>query len=387
MQLHRALSRELSDFVNSLQKEGVDLTSISKAAFSKARQKLQYTAFIELSKTFVGAHYQYSEKIWVWKKFRLLAADGSTVEVPNSAEIKKEWGVFKERGDGKKICMARTLQVYDVLNRLIIGGEIDSIKESETALLWKQLPMVAPIEGHDDLWLFDRYFASHLLIFYLHSINAQYCFRMKKDWWKICESFFKSGESSRIINLTLPQKDKQRANELGIIDRAISVRLARIELESGEIEILLTSLLDEENVSIADLKELYGYRWPVETNYRMLKHKVDIENFSGKNIKAVRQDYYAKIFMLNLVSGLVNPIDNLLKEKTHTKHTQQANFTNALGKLKTAVVDWFIHRNISNSLRKIIDYLLKTPEIVRKGRKFKRPKLPKRKYHMNYKPV
>lgn len=385
--MKRSLTRELCDFVTSLQKEGADLTHISKAAFSKARQKLKYTAFVELNKTFVSSHYKSCEKIWVWKKFRLLAADGSTVEVPNSAEIKKEWGIFKERVDGKSICMARILQVYDVLNRLIVGGEIDSIKESETALLWKQLPLVKPIEGHDDLWLFDRYFASHLLIFYLNSVNARFCFRMKKDWWKICESFLKSGNNSQVITLTLPKKDKEKADELGIINRTITVRLARIELESGETEILLTSLCDEVEVSVADLKELYGYRWPIETNYRMLKHKVEIENFSGKNIKAVKQDYFAKILILNFASALVNPIDEMLKEKTKTKHVHQTNFTNAVGKLKTAVVDWFIHMNIEGSLKKIIHYLFKTPEIVRKGRKFKRPKLPKRKYPMNYKPV
>lgn len=386
-QLQRSLKRELQDFVNSLQENGADLASISAAAFCKARKKLKYTAFIELNQVFTQAHYKYGEKIWRWKQYRLFAVDGSTVEVPNEAENLALWGVFKQREDGKKICMARTLQVYDVLNRLVIGAEIDSIKTSESELWWKLLPTIVnepPLEQSEDLFIFDRFFASHLLIFHLYACNKDFCFRMKKDWWKVCETFYNSGEESEVVRLELPKKDAKKADELGIMVRSILVRLVRIPLQSGEVEILLSSLTDEQNVSVAEMKELYGYRWPVETNYRMLKHKVHLENFSGKSINSIKQDYYAKIMILNFASALVNPIDDLLKEHPKKKHTHQSNFTNAIASLKKAVVDCFFKHNFVQTIEKIIEYLIKTTEPIRKGRKFERPKLPKRKYHRNY---
>jgi hypothetical protein len=386
-QLQRSLSRELLDFVSALQKEGADLTSISKVAFCKARKKLRYTAFVELNKTFTNAHYQNCEKYWVWKNYRLLAADGSTVEVPNSKEVQREWGVHQYRKDGKAICMARTLTIYDPLNRLTVAAEIDSYDTSESELLWEQLPSISPLEGHQDLLIFDRYFASYLLIFYLNSRNNEFCFRMKKDWWLICESFYTSGESSRVISIGLPQKDKKKAKELGIEQCTIKVRLARIELEGGETEILLTSLCDQQSTTVADLKELYAYRWPIETSYFMLKHKVEIENFSGKSINVIKQDYHAKILIMNFAVAIVNPIDDLLKAKPKNKYKHQVNFTNALGRLKTAVVDWFVCSNVAKSLQEIISYLFKTTEPVRKGRKFNRHKQPKRRFHMTIKRV
>lgn len=251
-QLQRSIQRELLDFIEAIRENRADLAGVSAAAFSKARKKLKYTASVELNDVYVTNHYRLSENVLIWKDYRLFAVDGSTAEVPNSKEMINLWGTFKQREDGKKICMSRTIQVFDVLNKLTIKSDIDSINKSESELFWKMLPQLAnypKLETHVDLYIFDRYYASHDLIFYLDSINKGFCFAMKKNWWKVSESFYNSGEKSRIVTLTLPAKYKQRADELGIIHRSIQVRLVRIELESGETEILLTSLLDEQNVT------------------------------------------------------------------------------------------------------------------------------------------
>jgi hypothetical protein len=45
-----------------------------------------------------------------------------------------------------------------------------------------------------------------------------------------------------------------------------------------------------------DFEQLYHYRWNEEEAYKMLKCRVEIENFSWKTAIAVRQDFYARIF-------------------------------------------------------------------------------------------
>jgi hypothetical protein len=52
-----------------------------------------------------------SGEVQQWHGYNLLGVDGSTTELPNSAEIQKECGVFKHRNDGKAICMRKTLMV------------------------------------------------------------------------------------------------------------------------------------------------------------------------------------------------------------------------------------------------------------------------------------
>ena len=195
-----------------------------------------------------------SDQVQRWRGYRVIGIDGSTAELPNSAEIKEKYGVFKYRNDGKAICMGRMLTVYDTLNQLTLHGAIDRMEESETSMLWKCLPELKLRK--DDMLVFDRYYASHLLFFYLQKLGVQFCFRMKKNWWKQVETFFDSSKDSDVITLELPKKDSTAAQELGITKTKLKCRLTRIALESGETEILLTSLLNEDVFSVADTKEL-----------------------------------------------------------------------------------------------------------------------------------
>jgi len=253
-------------------------------------------------------------------------------------------------------------------------------------MLWKGLPGLDLKKN--DLLVFDRYYASHLLFFYLEKRGVQFCFRMKKNWWKVVESFYNSGKDSKVVTLELPAKDKEQATALGIAKTKLKCRLTRIELEGGETEILLTSLVNEQIFTVADTKELYGLRWPVEDAYKTFKHKVCVENFSGKSVKSVLQDFYVKIFIMNLTAAAVRPINDALnKPSAKVKYTYQVNLIEAIATMKRAVVSFFITKQIGKALKRLFERMSNITEPIRPGRKFKRKHLPKRKHHMNYKPV
>ena len=383
--LQKGLQREIAAFSEAIQSEGGSMPEVSKSAFCAARKKLKPTAFVELSKIIHREFYASGEALQ-WKGYNLFGIDGSSAELPNSTEIQNEYGVFTRRNDGKATCMARTLMVYDTLNHITLHGAIDKIEESETSMLWKALPGLDIKE--DDLFIFDRYYASHLLFFYLQKRGAQFCFRMKKDWWKAVETFYNSGKDSEVVTLNLPGKNKEEATNLGITATTMQVRLVRVELEGGETEILLTSLTDPKAFTVADLKELYGYRWPIEESYKTFKHKVCIENFSGKSCKAVLQDFYVKIFIMNLTAVAVRPINEALKKQSvKVKYVHQVNFIEAIATMKKAVVSFFVTKKIPEALKRVARRLSSITEPIRPGRKFKRNHQQKRKYYMCYKPV
>ena len=202
------------------------------------------------------------------------------------------------------------------------------------------------------------------------------------------ESFYNSGKDSSVITLELPKNDQAKAATLGITKTKLRCRLTRIELEGGETEILLTTLVNEEIFSVADTKEIYGLRWPIEDAYKTFKHKVCIENFSGKSAKSVLQDFYVKIFIMNLTAAGVRPINEALKKQSvKVKYTQQVNLIEAIATMKRAVVSFFITKRIGKALKRLYERMSTITEPIRPGRKFKRKHLPKRKHHMNYKPV
>ena len=53
-----------------------------------------------------------------------------------------------------------------------------------------------------------------------------------------------------------------------------------------------------------ELKQLYGEKWKIETDYDILKNKLCIEKFSGRRWTIIEQDFYSQIFLFNLLIGI-----------------------------------------------------------------------------------
>ena len=383
--LQKGIQREIALFRDAIALDGGSIPEVTKAAFCKARMKLKPTVFSALSDIVIEEFYKSNEGLRR-HGLGIIGVDGSVAELPNSPDIKTNFGVWNKTKDGKDICMARMLTLYDTINHITLKGALESINESEISMLWKCLPDIEL--NSNDLLVFDRYYASHILFFYLQKRGVKFCFRMKSNWWKVVENFNNSGKESQIITLELPAKDRIKAAKLEITETKLRCTLTRIELEGGEIEILLTSLVDEEMFSVADTKEIYGLRWSIEDSYKTFKHKVCIENFSGKSKHAILQDFYVKIFIMNLTAVAIRPINEALKkEPVKVKYTHQVNLIEAVATMKKAVVSFFVTNQIGKTIRNLYDRISNITEPIRPGRKIKRNKRNKRKYYMNYKPV
>ena len=76
----------------------------------------------------------------------------------------------------------------------------------------------------------------------------------------------------------------------------LRVRALKFDLPSGEVETLITNLFDM-RMGVKAFRELYFKRWPVETEYDIVKNKLEIEHFSGLTENAIKQEFYATMFM------------------------------------------------------------------------------------------
>lgn len=100
-----------------------------------------------------------------------------------------------------------------------------------------------------------------------------------------------------------------------------------------------------------------------------------MENFSGKSVKSVYQDFYVKVLSKNLTCIIINSVDNEIEEKSKTcKHSQKVNFLQVVTKMKNRIC-LFFYRS-SDEVKKIVNSLqecfYKLSEGERKGRKFPR---------------
>jgi hypothetical protein len=75
-------------------------------------------------------------------------------------------------------------------------------------------------------------------------------------------------------------------------------------LTSGEREALITNL-EEDEVEEKAFPELYYKRWTVETKYNQVKQKMEQENFSGRLVDNVKQNFHAMMTTPNEAVELI----------------------------------------------------------------------------------
>mgnify|MGYP004702984847 FL=1 len=382
-----SIQRDLDRFFKSMNNADFNIREVTKSAFSQARQKLNPWAFKRLNEVTVNGFYENNE-VYTWYGMRLMAVDGTRLVLPNHKTIKEEFGVhsFGPKADSER-SLALCSVFYDVLNLIAVDSQMAPYSSSERDLFYKHLEFA---REEEDLILLDRGYPSIALFFLLMAKKLNFCVRMKENWWLEVDKFRKSGLKEQIITLKLPKKDRKLLKEFPEWhDKEIKCRLILIELENNEVEILCTSLTDMEKYEHQDFKELYHLRWNEEEAYKLLKNRVEVENFSGKTAIAVKQDFYAKMFLLTLCSVYAFPIEEKVREEYSAndkrKHDQKINRTGAIAMTRDILVAVFIKRDYGAALCAFDKIVFKTREIIRPGRSNERNHRPKRSYSMNYK--
>jgi len=119
--LKESLQNELDKFFKAISCSILPLHEVTDSAFCQARKKLLPSAFQELNRIQVDYYYDNitHER---WLGFRLLAIDGSTLELPRSPKIREYFGLHALNDRKKEISLARFSQCYDVLNSITVDS-------------------------------------------------------------------------------------------------------------------------------------------------------------------------------------------------------------------------------------------------------------------------
>jgi len=383
--LTRSIQRELNSFYQKVRGGDFSIQHVTKGAFTQARAKLRPSAFVELNQVGIRSFYR-DAPYRTWKGFRLVAIDGSTVVLPKHKSIIEEFGVtnFGPYADTPR-SVARMSMLYDVLNLTTLDGQIDKYDTSERELAREHFDTIEPGK---DLLLLDRGYPSLPLMFELQQRGIHYCVRMREDWWLEVRRMIAAGEKDKIVTFRLPDKDKALLKQYNTTNDKIKCRFVVVDLPDGGTEVLCTSVLDKEILPYECFATLYHYRWNIEEGYKLYKCRIQLEAFSGKTANAVKQDFFAKIFMMTTTAVLAFPIEEKIKQEqqeSQRKHPSKINRTNALSMVKEISSSILIDKMIKPALHAFDKFLKLTTEIIRPNRKFPRKKLKKKPPSMNYK--
>ena len=188
------------------------------------------------------------------------------------------------------------------------------------------------------------------------------------------QNFFSSNEESKIIEVTkLHQDSKEQLKKLGLEFNPFKIRLVKVILDNGEIEVLATSLLDKKKYPNKEFKWLYGKRWGIETEFDHLKNHLMIEDFTGLSSLSVLQDFFVSMFMANMQQIFISEAQDELKyQKKDTEYKYKINKNLSFGFMKDRFVKILLDKNADRNIRDLKELFKINPSPIRKGRSFPR---------------
>jgi hypothetical protein len=366
----RSLSVELAKFF-SITEEIDSVQTASKSAFSQARKNLDHKFFIDWNQVLLNEFYTDNEDgIKRWNGFRLMGTDGSTVCVPNKPDVVEHFGVNKNQN--KSVPMARLNIHYDLLNHLSCRSVMSPFLESESFHAIQALDSM----GDDMLTIYDRGYSGFAFVYLNIFKKKQFLIRYSLDFSDEIKEFVNSGKESSILTFKANRRAVERLKNFGCeiaIGATIQARAVKVKLDTGETEILVTSLTDTNKYPNEVFKELYFLRWGIETHYSVLKNLMQIEIFSGQSKESLLQDFHATIFTANLQSLLMRESEPEL-EKINEQRDLNYNFNRSvsLGLLKDEVIKIFMTNKPELVMKKLNELFLSHLEPVRPNRQYVR---------------
>lgn len=329
---------------------------ISQQAFSKLRANFDHSPFETMVRELVKEEYSGKYELPLWNGYHILANDGTYLQLPRNDTLRTEFGT--RGGDG--FCpFAGVSTLYDVMHGWVLDAVITHANmnereecEKHIEFLRQELPHIA----EKSILTADRGYLSAKLLETLQASPLKFLAR--------CQASFLS-----------PINNAPMGDSIVTLKRGGTVRVIKFALSTGEVETLVTNLLD---IPAQEFPALYAMRWGIETAYYRLKRELCVEKFSGKTPNTVRQDFWASIVLMNAVAVFQQAADNQVQDRQKAKalkHPYRARTSDLIVTLRDRYIFSVlcgVPAITSLEMPSIIQTIARTVSPVRPGRSFER---------------
>jgi hypothetical protein len=350
---------------------------VTASAYSQARQKVQPAVFVHLNAVACEEYYRRygaDHEVALWHGQRVLGVDGSYLNLPDTAETRQRFSVQMNQYAGGEQVQALASVLYDLRNDLGLSAALGP-KQAEKNLLFAQHLGVTQA---GDVLVCDRAYADYSVMATVVARQCHFVIRFPRQSFTAVNTFWVASEQEQVVTLEVTSKARGYVAKQQL-PPTLQVRLVKVVLPTGEIEVLGTDLLDPQTYPAAEFREVYGWRWGHETYHDRIKNIFEVERFSGSSVQAIEQDFYGVIFLATLESILSKPAQTQLTAQGHARGCATPPKVNRAVSY-VAVLDHVVEllcdprRTAEETLAAIEHLLQTTPTRQRTGRHFERKK-------------
>jgi hypothetical protein len=356
-----------------LAKEDSDMPP-SKQAFSKARYKIKSEGFKAMMLSGVQNFYEPDSSYGSWRGYRLIAIDGSTIKLPDSSSVIEKFPKLKANHNGESdYPLARMSLCIDLCTSIIVNAKLDSLATGEREMAESQIEEITELFkklGQEKIvYIYDRGYPSTDFMETHKKLDVDFVMRMQRGGYKKIWERVDAGEKDFEID-AINKETKT----------SIRIRIIAITLSTGITEVLATTLFDKNAFSIDDLNKLYALRWQIEESYKKLKVASEIENFSGNNIEAIFQEFWAHMVISNIISAYMSDEQGCINIDKLPSH--RLNFSLIFGAMREKVLPMLLGELSAESFDKFFKRVASRAKVkLRPGRSYSREKVGRPKRH------
>jgi hypothetical protein len=195
-----------------------------------------------------------------------------------------------------------------------------------------------------------------------------FCLRVTTSQFTQTAAFAASGRPEPWVEIAPTAAMRRECRRNGVDAAPLRVRLVRVELPSGEVEVLMSSL--GEAIPLAAFADLYHRRWGIEEAYKSQQCRVELETFSGKSALSVLQDIHANLLSANLAALCAAAVQPNVAARTAGRvHHYRVNLSLTIAKAKHHLVR-LLHAldDGQTEILRGLDWIAQDFEPVRPGR-------------------
>jgi hypothetical protein len=343
--MKNSLQSVLDEFFRDLCKGEVMAT---KQAISKARQLVNpqfLREFFDENVTIILA----DDSLETFKGKHVIGIDGCDIALENDEALIHEFGCS---GSKKDACTALSSFACDVYTGVAYDCRLAPYAASERALMNQHILRLGELNLQGSILLGDRGYPSYEEFMHIIDLGFDFLIRLPRSFSNVISQIEHGDTRFQLCD----------ENGCKYFFRAIAVTLS-----TGETEYLATSL-SSDFLTPCEAKALYRLRWGNETKYDHLKNTLEMENFSGKTVNSVYQDFYATATLANVISIVAAVADNTIAEtdalNPKIKHNRKANRNTVARNMVLSFLTLMVEPNLKKRQRemdRLFERILRNP--------------------------
>jgi Transposase DDE domain len=283
--------------------------SAETGAYCQARKRLPEEFFSEVARQTGSALDKSAKESWLWKRRRVLAYDGSTVSMPDTAENQQTYPQPPQQQPGLGFPLARIAAFFSLSCGAVLDLAICSYSgkgHSELGMLHKLWGLLRP----GDIVLTDRYMCAWHEIYLLRQRGIDSVTRLHHYRTADFRRGKRLGRGDHIVEW--PKPDIIRSIDwqtFKALPERLTIRETRVQVQQPGFRsrniIVVSTLLDAEEVTASDLASLYRARWNAELDLRSLKQTMQMDILRCKTPALVRKEIWTHILAYNLIRTII----------------------------------------------------------------------------------